>query len=827
MIELKNVRKAYLSKKGERVQALGGVSLVFGNSGMYFILGKSGSGKSTLLNIVGGLDRADEGDVFYNGTPFSSFGTKDFENYRNGAAGFVFQEYNLIEKFSVYENVELALKMQREESGAEKVARALKTVGLSGFERRGIDELSGGQKQRVAIARALVKNSEIILADEPTGNLDSETGAEIFGLLKEISKTKAVIVVSHDRENAEKYGDAVIELKDGMVVSEKTMATAPETAECAGKPGGVRPHLPFSFIAKMAWHNLLHKKWRSIVTAAATVLCVLLVCLAQVLYSVDTESNIARSAEDLGKHYLRLEEFSGADIYGVPTFSSSIDERASGYLKEEGFTALRTAQIGVQNVLIAESPAEIVKFGLAFYGEEPVSLADGFYATDVYIENELASGSYFGEGDLTYEEMAGKELLKEVKPSPYGESLTLRTPIAGVLKSPFGDPAQSIGEQMDRDLLGGKLFCSETYFLARNGTRPFVRSQEGKFSLTLRSGGSEKKFADGAELCEFSGRTMYALTGNGYRLFGENDLAEDEVLLSRSFYNSLYGQEIEPWPRDFEDFTDDTATWYLADYIPAHIGETIDITLVQDALGEELLSLQGKKLAGVIIGNSGLPGWNYEQEEPREAYVAAGAVSAALSPRYQMYGQTSSLILKTQGFRRTAAALRTLRSAYGMGVGHDDSDAALFDFGFYFYMEEEFYAKTQNVFLLMALTAFAVSMLLLIALISFGISSRKKEIGILKALGCGNRDIRKIYLFESLLIGVFTLLLSIPVVYFSVYGMNCGMCVNGLEGLTYLMTNVFTWLFAFGISIVAVLLFAYIPLVKISKLKPVDAIRGK
>ena len=183
-----------------------------------------------------------------------------------------------------------------------------------------------------------------------------------------------------------------------MVVSEKTMATASETAECAGKPGGVRPHLPFSFIAKMAWHNLLHKKWRSIVTVAATVLCVLLVCLAQVLYSVDTESNIARSAEDLGKQYLRLEEFSGADIYGVPTFSSSIDERASGYLKEEGFTALRTAQIGVQNVLIAESPAEIVKFGLAFYGEEPASLADGFYATDVYIENELASGSYFGEG---------------------------------------------------------------------------------------------------------------------------------------------------------------------------------------------------------------------------------------------------------------------------------------------------------------------------------------------------------------------------------------------------------------------------------------------
>lgn len=126
----------------------------------------------------------------------------------------------------------------------------------------------------------------------------------------------------------------------------------------------------------------------------------------------------------------------------------------------------------------------------------------------------------------------------------------------------------------------------------------------------------------------------------------------------------------------------------------------------------------------------------------------------------------------------------------------------------------------------MAIVAFAVGMLLLIALISFGITSRKKEIGILKALGCGNGSIRRIYLFESLMIGVITFIFSVPAVYFSIFGINRSMWNNGLTGITFFMTNAFTWLIAFGISIAAVVLFAYLPLIRISKLKPVDAIRG-
>lgn len=223
MIELKNVRKAYSSKRGERVQALDGVSFAFGNRGMYFILGKSGSGKSTLLNIIGGLDRADEGDVFYDGIPLSSFAGKDFENYRNNAVGFVFQEFNLIEKFSVYENVELALKMQREERCEEKVALALETVGLSGYEKRSVSELSGGQKQRVAIAGVVAMHPKCIVLDEPTAMLDPNGRKEVIRAVRALNQVEKVtaILITHYMEEVI-YADKVIVMDDGKIVMQGT-----------------------------------------------------------------------------------------------------------------------------------------------------------------------------------------------------------------------------------------------------------------------------------------------------------------------------------------------------------------------------------------------------------------------------------------------------------------------------------------------------------------------------------------------------------------------------------------------------------------------------
>ena len=220
MLEVKDLVKIYKTKGGGEVRALDGVSAVFPERGMVFILGKSGSGKSTLLNVCGGLDTPDDGEIIIKGRSSRDFSQSDFDSYRNTFVGFVFQEYNILDEFTVEDNIALALELQGKGKDRARVSEILKQVELEDYAKRKPNTLSGGQKQRVAIARALVKNPQIIMADEPTGALDSATGKQVFDTLKKLSEQKLVIVVSHDREFAEIYGDRIIELKDGKIISD-------------------------------------------------------------------------------------------------------------------------------------------------------------------------------------------------------------------------------------------------------------------------------------------------------------------------------------------------------------------------------------------------------------------------------------------------------------------------------------------------------------------------------------------------------------------------------------------------------------------------------
>lgn len=230
MLEVKDLVKSYSAKGGVTVKALDGVSVKFPEKGMVFLLGKSGSGKSTLLNVAGGLDRPDSGEVIVKGRSSKDFSPSDFDSYRNTFVGFVFQEYNILNEFTVEQNIALALQLQNKRNDKHAVEDLLEKVDLKGLGKRKPNTLSGGQKQRVAIARALIKEPEIIMADEPTGALDSTTGKQVLETLKKLSETKLVIVVSHDREFAELYGDRIIELKDGKIISDVSKAFA-EPAE--------------------------------------------------------------------------------------------------------------------------------------------------------------------------------------------------------------------------------------------------------------------------------------------------------------------------------------------------------------------------------------------------------------------------------------------------------------------------------------------------------------------------------------------------------------------------------------------------------------------
>ena len=226
MLETKELVKIYKPKKGVPVTALDKVSLKFPDKGMVFLLGKSGSGKSTLLNVLGGLDSYDGGEIIIKGVSSKNFKQQHFDSYRNTYVGLIYQEYNVLDEFSVGANIALAIELQNRKASDGEINDILKQVDLEGFGNRKPNELSGGQKQRVAIARALVKKPQIIMADEPTGALDSNTGRQVFDTLKKLSETKLVIVVSHDREFAEQYADRIIELSDGVVVSDVELDTA-------------------------------------------------------------------------------------------------------------------------------------------------------------------------------------------------------------------------------------------------------------------------------------------------------------------------------------------------------------------------------------------------------------------------------------------------------------------------------------------------------------------------------------------------------------------------------------------------------------------------
>ena len=279
MIELRDLRKSY--KTGDFIQkALDGVSVTFRDSEFVAILGPSGSGKTTLLNVVGGLDHADSGDLVINGVSTKDYGSKDWDTYRNHHVGFVFQSYNLIPHQTILSNVELALTL----SGVGRAERrrrakeALERVGLGEHIHKHPSQLSGGQMQRVAIARALVNDPDIVLADEPTGALDAETGIQVMDLLAEVARDRLVVMVTHNPDLARQYATRIVNIADGRITgdSDPIAPTELDATVSARKDGaadsqqsGRKASMSFLTALSLSFSNLMAKKGRTILTAFA------------------------------------------------------------------------------------------------------------------------------------------------------------------------------------------------------------------------------------------------------------------------------------------------------------------------------------------------------------------------------------------------------------------------------------------------------------------------------------------------------------------------------------------------------------------------------
>ena len=308
MLKLKNIKKTYVSGD-EKVEALKGISIEFRKSEFVSILGQSGCGKTTLLNIIGGLDRYTSGDLIINGKSTKDFKDRDWDAYRNYSVGFVFQSYNLIGHQTVLSNVELALTISgvSRKERKQRAIKALEEVGLKEQIHKKPNQLSGGQMQRVAIARALVNNPDIILADEPTGALDTKTSVQVMEILKKISKDKLIIMVTHNPELAEKYSSRIIKILDGKItddsdpIEHQKEEKQPDTKKR-------RTSMKFLTALRLSLNNLMTKKGRTILTSFAGSIGIIGIALILAI-STGVQNYINKVEEDtLSSYPITIEE---------------------------------------------------------------------------------------------------------------------------------------------------------------------------------------------------------------------------------------------------------------------------------------------------------------------------------------------------------------------------------------------------------------------------------------------------------------------------------------------------------------------------------------
>ena len=339
MLEIRGVKKVY-ETGGIKRAVLKNVNVNFRASEFAAILGPSGSGKTTLLNIIGGLDQYTTGDLIVSGKSTKKFRDKDWDSYRNHRIGFVFQSYNLIPHQTVLNNVKLALTLSgiSKREAVRRAKKALTDVGLKEHIDKLPSQLSGGQMQRVAIARALVNDPDIILADEPTGALDSETSIQIMEVLKNISREKLVVMVTHNPELADIYATRIITLKDGTVTSDSgpyDSTAKPASGADNAKHKGRRTKMSFMTALTLSLQNLLTKKARTVLVAVAGSIGIIGIALISAV-STGFQNYIDKIEEDTLTSYPLSLQKESADLTGIllSLTGGGSSEQENGKLKE-------------------------------------------------------------------------------------------------------------------------------------------------------------------------------------------------------------------------------------------------------------------------------------------------------------------------------------------------------------------------------------------------------------------------------------------------------------------------------------------------------------
>ncbi|MDD4157007.1 MAG: ATP-binding cassette domain-containing protein [Candidatus Cloacimonetes bacterium] len=811
MIEIKNISKLYESKRRLKHKALDNINLDFPSKGMIFLLGKSGSGKTTLLNIIGALDSPSNGEIFFNNVKIQP--KREFlDHYRNQYIGFVFQEFNLIESETVFQNTALAMQLQNKRQVKELVASVLKQVGLEGFENRMPDELSGGEKQRITIARALVKNSKIILADEPTGNLDSENGESIFELLKSISENKLVIAVTHDRECAKKYGERIIEISDGKIISDtdlkNTYVDKNNQMEELLIDKISKSKFPSRLAFKLGFLNLGKRKARSILTIFIAILSIFSMTFAHVLTSFSSEKALSKTISENDVEYIGI-------------YQNTIKEVVSQYSRwrylndgiyEEELEDVPYIKI-TNDYAIINSKQQLLDFGLEFYCVEELT-NDSVYVTDYLLDRQIFYGlqvSLDGENYIeydsnihSYEWLIGK----------YAKITNLRSEfykLAGIVKTNYKEfydesffPFEEVSSIDNNKLYQRRMLFQERYYLNNiYCTEFYLRSLinyvkfDKESSITAEV---ETKVVPLSNITLLSSELdVDVLTSSSLVSINELNLSPSEIVVSSDLYNRLFDNEIVfDFDMDNLEFPQKLGTKIRFN---VHLKETNDITFSE----EEFI------ISGVKMDPSFLPGEN-------QNYYIYVNKSILMNCAENGFENNRTLIKLSENENDNYQFLKQIRE--------NENVVTDFVYSETIYDNEQTQRNVGYSFLVFGIVMSIITVLIMISLISFSVVSQKKEIGILRAMGASAQDIKKIYLFESLIISVIVFVISLLLTITTVNINNSEMSKATLPNTIFISFEFLSFVALFLASLVLINVATLLPLIKISKMKPIDAIKN-
>ena len=806
MIRLKNVSKEYKSKKGQVTKALTNININFDNKGLVFIIGKSGSGKSTLLNILGGLDSKTSGMIYIDNKDIDSFKEKDFDSYRNTYIGFIFQDFNLLEEYNVFDNVMLAAKLLRKKVDKEAILNLLARLDLKGLEYRNINELSGGQKQRVGIARALIKNPKIILADEPTGNLDSNSSKEIFKLLKEISKEKLVIVVSHDLENANTYADKILELQDGIIIRNDLNIEELEDNDTFTL---TKAKLPFKECLHFALTSLKSNKVKLLFTIILTTISLLFMGISINSFLYDKGTFMASVMKDNNEYVFdiyknKTNSYGGGDLV---TPLNTLDEQTIRETTNTNLNPIYTLYDNSRDLTIQygsnknDNDKEFIRTPSSF---KFIDVKDERIISDLVGKvpaksNEIVIHKYVAEYIIKYGVKTSDSTI--YKPNSLNELITSNKEIM------LGNNPVIITGYINKDIADEDHINFYSYIYTNGFVDNAILNTNQEEILTNYTHLYYKPTLDNIK--ESINMKLY---NNEELLYqNKNTLDHNDVIISFNFLKEInedYSKSLDTYllsnsNRDYNTVLKEFTTNYLesTNYLN-DLSLTLSININRDSYENKVN----------VIGIS------YDDNN----YISANYLNSILSNNsntfitgYRIYENNLNKLSNIINSYKTET--RDNGEYYYLSLPHN-VDLNAIDSTY------KFLAKYINI---VTLVFILFTVILFSNFIYISITYSKKQIGILRALGANKNDIIKIFLYESFIVGIISYIISIILWFITINLLNHSLFGDKTYLLKGIITNQLVPVLMFIYTIIISIIITIISLSKITKIKPIEAILNK